>query len=79
MMIKENELPDGWKIYKLKDIGTVVTGSTPPKKDPNNYGGVLPWIKPPDLDNGMKNSELQVPSNECIKAFINCFNEITQQ
>ena len=50
MMIKENELPDGWKIYKLKDIGTVVTGSTPPKKDPNNYGGVLPWIKPPDLD-----------------------------
>lgn len=46
----EKKLPEGWKEYKIKDIGDVVTGSTPPKKDPENYGGVLPWIKPPDLD-----------------------------
>ena len=46
-------LPDGWKKYKIKDIGTVVTGSTPPKNEPQNYDGDLPWIKPPDLDNGM--------------------------
>ncbi len=46
-------LPDGWKKYKIKDIGTVVTGNTPPKNEPENYDGDLPWIKPPDLDNGM--------------------------
>ena len=52
-MIKENDLPDGWKKYTLKNIGTIVTGSTPPKKDAENYGGDLPWIKPPDLDKKM--------------------------
>lgn len=46
-------LPSGWKKYKIKDIGTVVTGNTPPKNEPQNYDGDLPWIKPPDLDNGM--------------------------
>ncbi|MFA0846885.1 MAG: restriction endonuclease subunit S [Methanobacterium formicicum] len=42
-----------WKEYAIKDIGTVVTGNTPPKKDPENYGGNLVWIKPPDLDKKM--------------------------
>ncbi|MFZ3169226.1 MAG: restriction endonuclease subunit S [Candidatus Methanoperedens sp.] len=46
-------LPDGWKKYKIRDIGTVVTGNTPPKNETQNYDGDLPWIKPPDLDNGM--------------------------
>ena len=46
-------VPDGWKRFSIKEIGTVVTGSTPPKKYPENYGGDLPWIKPPDLDNEM--------------------------
>lgn len=42
-----------WKDYTIRDIGTVVTGNTPPKKDPENYGGSLVWIKPPDLDKKM--------------------------
>ena len=46
-------IPNGWKSYSIKEIGTVITGSTPPKKYPVNYGGDLPWIKPPDLDNEM--------------------------
>jgi type I restriction enzyme S subunit len=46
-------VPDGWKRFSIKEIGTVVTGSTPPKKYPENYGGDLPWIKPPDLNNEM--------------------------
>ncbi|MDO8870543.1 MAG: restriction endonuclease subunit S [Methanobacteriaceae archaeon] len=43
-------LMNEWKNYTIKDIGSVVTGNTPPKKDPENYGGNLVWIKPPDLD-----------------------------
>jgi len=46
-------VPNGWKRFSIKEIGTVVTGSTPPTKYPENYGGDLPWIKTPDLDNEM--------------------------
>ncbi|MBM4241838.1 MAG: restriction endonuclease subunit S [Euryarchaeota archaeon] len=51
------DLMGEWKEYKISDIGTVVTGNTPPKKDPKNYGGELVWIKPPDLDRKMYVSE----------------------
>jgi type I restriction enzyme, S subunit len=30
---------------KIKDIGKVVTGNTPPKKDPENYGNEIEWVK----------------------------------
>ena len=55
----KSKLPDEWKEYRIREIGTVVTGNTPPKKYPENYGGSLPWIKPPDLDKEMyvSNSE----------------------
>jgi len=46
----DNYLPDGWRQYKIKDIGAVITGNTPPRNEPENYGGDLAWIKPPDLD-----------------------------
>jgi len=45
-----SNLMNKWIEYPIKNIGTVVTGNTPPKKDPENYGGELVWIKPPDLD-----------------------------
>jgi len=31
-------------------VAEIVTGNTPPKKDPENYGLGVPWVKPPDLD-----------------------------
>lgn len=34
---------------KIGDLGKVVTGNTPPKKDPANYGGKYPFIKPTDM------------------------------
>lgn len=45
-----NNLMNEWVEYSIRDIGTIVTGNTPPKKNPENYGGELVWIKPPDLD-----------------------------
>lgn len=45
----ENELPKGWVLSQLKDVGDVVTGNTPPKKDIQHFGGNIPWIKPGDL------------------------------
>lgn len=45
----ENELPNGWILSQLKDVGDVVTGNTPPKKEIEHFGGNIPWIKPGDL------------------------------
>lgn len=39
-----------WPIAKFADVAEIVTGITPPKKDPDNYGPGIPWVKPPDLD-----------------------------
>ena len=41
---------EGWKQITIGDLGQVVTGNTPPKKDSANYGGEYPFIKPTDMD-----------------------------
>ncbi|MBU0460637.1 MAG: restriction endonuclease subunit S [Nanoarchaeota archaeon] len=51
--MNKQKLPEGWKEVELKDIGQIVTGSTPPKINPEYYGDSIPWIKPPDLNHGM--------------------------
>ena len=43
-------MKEGWKRVKIGDLGQVVTGNTPPKKDPSNYGSKYPFIKPTDMD-----------------------------
>ncbi|GAA6117026.1 restriction endonuclease subunit S [Apilactobacillus kunkeei] len=39
-----------WKEVTLNDIGKIVTGNTPTKKDKNNYGGSYVWITPSDIN-----------------------------
>jgi type I restriction enzyme, S subunit len=46
----ELELPKGWVETTVENIGQIVTGNTPSKKDSSNYGNFLPWVKPPQLD-----------------------------
>jgi type I restriction enzyme S subunit len=43
-------MKEGWKRVKIGDLGQVITGNTPPKKDPSNYGSKYPFIKPTDMD-----------------------------
>ena len=38
-----------WKEVSVKDIGTVVTGNTPPTKEEDNYGGDYLWVSPADI------------------------------
>lgn len=38
-----------WHSVKVKELGIVVTGKTPPTKDKHNFGKGYPFIKPPDL------------------------------
>lgn len=48
-----NGLPDGWKWVKVSDVGGIVTGTTPPKKNPEYYGNDYPLFKPTDLNAGI--------------------------
>ena len=43
------KLPDGWRVVRLGDIATVLTGTTPPREKLDFYGGGIPWLKPSDL------------------------------
>ncbi len=46
------ELPEGWVWATYSQIGEVITGFTPSTKDPENFGGNIPFLKPTDLDSG---------------------------
>ncbi|MDA0243479.1 MAG: restriction endonuclease subunit S [Chloroflexi bacterium] len=52
--LESNELPalpDGWVYMQIKELAKdVVTGNTPSKKDNENWGHDVPFIKPGDLD-----------------------------
>ena len=48
-MIEESKLPKSWEMKRLLEIGKCVTGNTPSKNDPNNYGNYIPFVKPPQL------------------------------
>ena len=41
--------PD-WATRRIRELGRVVTGKTPPTKDHENFGGPYPFITIPDLD-----------------------------
>jgi len=43
-------LPAHWQVIRVGDAGQVITGSTPPSRELSNYGGVIPFIGPGDLD-----------------------------
>ena len=42
-------VPEGWKRGKVKDLGGIVTGKTPSKKNASNFNGAIPFIKTPDM------------------------------
>ncbi len=43
-------IPQNWQWVALKDIAEVVTGNTPPTTNKENYGGEIPFFKPPQLN-----------------------------
>ncbi len=43
------EIPDGWEVGKISDLGNVVCGKTPSKSHTEYFGGNIPFIKIPDM------------------------------
>lgn len=48
----DNELPEGWKKVKIRELGKIETGTTPPKSNPEYYSDEFPFYKPTDLEAG---------------------------
>lgn len=48
-----SELPRGWTLVKLDDLGSWGSGGTPKKGTPGYYGGSIPWLKIGDLSDSV--------------------------
>ena len=46
-------VPSGWTWVTTSSVGDVETGNTPPTKNPEYFGGSVPFFKPTDLDAGI--------------------------
>lgn len=46
---KAQSLPDGWQWFKIKDVATVINGTTPESVTPEYWNGDIVWITPVDL------------------------------
>ena len=45
----QDDIPVGWTQGAISDLGSVITGKTPSKKDSTNFGEEVPFIKTPDM------------------------------
>jgi len=45
------EIPEGWKVVKIKDIGIVITGTTPSTSVKEFWDGEIPFVTPSDFEN----------------------------
>lgn len=50
---KSEELPDGWRIGKLSDVGKIICGKTPSTKNKDYFEGEIPFIKIPNMHNSV--------------------------
>ena len=65
---KGENYPD-WEEKRLCDIGSIITGNTPPTKNINNYmGGKYLWVTPTDINNSkVINKTERLLSDEGLK------------
>ncbi len=55
------DIPDDWKVRRLKAISKLQTGNTPSTNNKNNYAETgFPWLKPDDLCGTIKESQAKV-------------------
>ncbi len=43
------EIPEHWKVKRIKEVANIETGNTPPKSEESNYEGDFLWVKPDEL------------------------------
>ncbi len=50
--IDSSDLPEGWAVAKLQDVGAWRSGGTPSRTKPEYFGQGIPWVKSGDLPDG---------------------------
>ena len=53
-MSSVNDIPNGWVETNLGKLGRVITGKTPSKNNPNDWGNNFDFITPSEIDNSSK-------------------------
>ena len=55
-------IPSDWEVKRLRDVGEIITGSTPPTQIKEYWNGLIPWITPTDISNkkDIYNSEREI-------------------
>ncbi|WP_339917426.1 restriction endonuclease subunit S [Yeosuana marina] len=61
------ELPINWKWFNLGDLGNAQTGTTPPTKNPKNYGTFIPFLGPADISNSFMQYPIEGLSEEGLR------------
>ena len=46
------DIPESWKWGKVGNVGSWSSGATPSRTNPAYYGGIIPWLKTGDLNDG---------------------------
>lgn len=46
------DIPESWKWVKVGNVGSWSSGATPSRTNPAYYGGIIPWLKTGDLNDG---------------------------
>ncbi|HPE56378.1 MAG TPA: restriction endonuclease subunit S [Bacteroidales bacterium] len=57
-------MKEDWVDIKIGDIFKTITGTTPSKKNPDNYGNEVPLVKPPQLNNSVISESSEYLSQE---------------
>lgn len=42
--------PYGWELERIGNLGKIITGNTPPRSNPENYGNYIEWIKSDNIN-----------------------------
>lgn len=72
-------IPEGWRVGKLSEMGSVVCGKTPSKAISDYYNGDVPFVKIPDMHNKVfvsstEDSLTEEGSNSQIKKLIPAYS-----
>jgi type I restriction enzyme S subunit len=60
-------VPQTWQWVTLQDVADVVTGNTPSTSNAENYGGLIPFFKPPQLNDMSVSEAPETLSNKGIE------------
>jgi len=77
----DGDVPQGWKVGRLRDVGRIICGKTPPTSEKENYDGEVPFITIPDMHRNifvtktnktLSEKGIRTQANKMLPAFSIC-------